>query len=503
MSFRKNEVQQMHLTDRLDTLTDRERRFLDKSWAKPFGDIIFPRIDEAKFEVLFCSDNGRPNSPVNVVVGSLLLKEMMGLNDEELVDSIILDPRFQYALHLTSCDEIPYSDRTPSRFRERLYRHMLETGEDLLKEEVERLGSVFAELLKIQGTLRRMDSVMVATSSKSMGRLELMYTCVCNVVKALVEAGRSDLLPEHYLDYTRENRNPYCYRLEKGEVQTRLEAMTQAALFLLEAAREAVGENEAYRLLVRMLGDQTEEGQLKAHHAISPHSLQNPSDADASFRRKAGENHKGYVANFVEECGELGAIITHYDYAINTHSDTEFGAEVIAALGPQEEKSVLITDGAYASEGNFEAAAANGIELVPTTLTAKEPPLIINDFVIEENVIKACPVGLIPKESAYNEKKQEVWAHFDRECCSCCVYQGECPAVLQKKRAVVKLSRTTIHRAAFVERLSSKEYKEYARKRNCKRSSKLYHFRPLKLSHFSEDFDSSLVFIWEYSTPSV
>jgi len=37
---------------------------------------------------------------------------------------------------------------------------------------------------------------------------------------------------------------------------------------------------------------------------------------------------------------------------------------------------------------------------------------------------------------------------------------------MQKKRALVKLSEATINRAAYVEKLSTEEYKEHARKRN-------------------------------------
>ena len=78
MSFRTNEHQQMSMSDRLNSLTDRERRILDKSWARPFAERIFPMIDETKFKVLYCDDNGRPNTPINIVIGSLLLKEKIG-----------------------------------------------------------------------------------------------------------------------------------------------------------------------------------------------------------------------------------------------------------------------------------------------------------------------------------------------------------------------------------------------------------------------------------------
>jgi len=423
-------------------------------------------INESKFEALYCNDNGRPNTPVNVVIGSLILKELIGLVDEELVDSVVLDPRFQYALRLTSLEEIPYSDRTPSRFRERLYRHELETGEELLKEEIERLSGEFAKLLNIHGNLKRMDSVMVSSSSKNMGRLELMYTCVSNLVKALVK-GDGGILPERLLQYAQDNNiNAVCCRLGKDEVQTRLESVTKDALEVFGLCGEAQFGYDEYRLLERMLGDQTKDGQLKPNAEISPQSLQNPSDEDATYRRKAGKAHKGYVANVVEDCGENGNIITQYDYDINLHPDSDFAAEVIEDLGAQEEKTVLITDGAYASEDNFKAAQENNIELVATTLTGQEPPRIVNEFEIDDNEIKSCPAGHAPDDCTYNEEKGMYRAHFDKATCESCPHRDECPVIMQKKRALVKLSDATINRAAYVEKLSTEKYKEYARKRN-------------------------------------
>jgi hypothetical protein len=467
MGFRTNEHQQVSMNDRLNGLTARERRVLDKSWAKPFGDRIFPMIDESKFEVLYCNDNGRPNTPVNIVIGSLILKEMAGLTDEELVDSIILDVRYQYSLRLTNYEEIPYSDRTPSRFRERLYLHEMETGEDLLKDEIERLGAEFTKILNIQGTLKRMDSIMVSTSSKNIGRLELMYTCVSNLAKAISKSGGAEILPEHLHKYAEDtNINAVCYRLCKDEVLTRLETVTKDALEIFELCGDSYGSYDEYRLLKRMLGDQTSGGQLKPSKEIDPSSLQNPSDEDATYRRKAGKAHKGYVGNVVEDCGENGNIITQYDYDVNLHSDSAFAVEVIKEIGPQEEKTVLIADGAYASEDNFEAAAGNNIELVSTTLTGQEPPRIINDFEIEGNAIKSCPAGHAPLDCEYKEDKELYRAHFDKATCEACPFREECPVIMQKKRSLIKLSTSSINRAAYIAKLSTEQYKEYARKRN-------------------------------------
>jgi hypothetical protein len=242
--------------------------------------------------------------------------------------------------------------------------------------------------------------------------------------------------------------------------------VTKDALEIFELCGESYSSYDEYRLLKRMLYDQTSDGQLKPSKEISPRSLQNPSDEDATYRHKAGKGHKGYVANVVEDCGENGNIITQYDYDVNLHSDSAFAAEVIEGLGPQEEKTVLIADGAYASEENFEAATENNIELISTTLTGQEPPKIINDFEIEDKTIKSCPAGHAPLDCEYKEDKELYRAHFDKATCEDCPFREECPVIMQKKRALVKLSTSSINRAAYVEKLSTEEYKGYARKRN-------------------------------------
>ena len=46
----------------------------------------------------------------------------------------MLDTRYQYALHTTSYEEQPLSDKTLSRFRERCYNYEATYGVDLLHD---------------------------------------------------------------------------------------------------------------------------------------------------------------------------------------------------------------------------------------------------------------------------------------------------------------------------------------------------------------------------------
>ena len=76
MSFKVNSSQQISFNDSVFSLTAREKKALDNSWAKIFADEIFPNIDEERFSVLYSSKASRPNAPVNVIIGALIIKEL-------------------------------------------------------------------------------------------------------------------------------------------------------------------------------------------------------------------------------------------------------------------------------------------------------------------------------------------------------------------------------------------------------------------------------------------
>lgn len=136
---------------------------------------IFPLIDEESFSCLYNDKASRPNTPVNVCVGALIIKELFNMIDDEMVESIAFDIRFQYVLHTTSFEEQPLSDKTLSRFRKRCYTYELTSGIDLIHETIIGLSGKIAKLMKISGQIQRMDSLMVASNIKRLTRMELLY----------------------------------------------------------------------------------------------------------------------------------------------------------------------------------------------------------------------------------------------------------------------------------------------------------------------------------------
>lgn len=104
--FKENKYTQTNfLTDSYLLASERAKRMVNQSWAGSFADFIFPSINETRFDVLYHEDNGRPNTPVNYVFGALILKEILGLTDDDLILRCHTDICFQHALHSTSWTE--------------------------------------------------------------------------------------------------------------------------------------------------------------------------------------------------------------------------------------------------------------------------------------------------------------------------------------------------------------------------------------------------------------
>lgn len=166
MSFVMNSCQQISLFDKLAFLSKRKQQMLEKSWAQAFSDHIFTRINECIFAPLYSEkSNSMPNAPVNVVVGALILKDFNNLTDEGITEACEFDFRYQYALHTTSFEDQPVSERSLSRFRSRLAAYELTTGEDLLHRCFTEMAEDMRKYMEISPSIKRMDSMMIDSTS--------------------------------------------------------------------------------------------------------------------------------------------------------------------------------------------------------------------------------------------------------------------------------------------------------------------------------------------------
>ena len=482
MSFVRNSgTQQMSLTDSTYCLTSREQRFLEKSWATYFAREIFPYIDEDIFSVLYSSNPAsRPNTPVNVLVGASIIQELLGLTDDGLLEGLLFDVRIQVALHTTSFEEQPLSDKSLQRFRRRCLDWETRTGEDLVRKCVLKLADRLAGMSGIDGSLKRMDSMMIASNIRNMSRLELLYTCVADVARSVQDKVAPEFLDGlgHYLDDADRNLVIYHNKEEKWEKKTRA-VLLDAERLLRDVPAGLRGK--AYERLGRAMREQsvtnpgTGHARLREKADGMPQGLmQNPYDEEATYRKKAGKGHIGYTGNLVEsvsldEDGKCSAsIVTDYDLQPNTYSDNQFLEDEIGKAEAGEQEAVVVADGAYADEDLREEAAKKNIRVVNTNLTGKEANPLHADIQLSEDKesIVSCPAGRTPLSCKYNGNTGNISATMDKAACEACPLRKKCGVRLLKTKATLTTTKKSVSRARQQVDRQSEQFKALARARN-------------------------------------
>ena len=469
MAFRTNENQQMSMNDQIYSLTERELRILRGSWAEDFANHIFPNLVEEPFAVLYKdNDASKPITPVNIILGLLMLKEQFGLTDEELMHQLLFNVQFQYALHTSSFNEQPINDNTLRRFRNRVSEYEEESETDLIKEAFKSLTAKISGIMGIAPSLKRVDSAMIASGCRRLSRLSIMHETLRLVARQLNNGGKATPLSEKYAETA--GQSDIGYRLKREDIPAKMEEMLQDAIVLFEEYPDEFRKSEIFTALERMINDQskmTDDGRiLKDGKEISPESMQTPHEQDATYRKKAGKDNIGFVANFVETCDGDKNLITDYDMQKNTYSDTQFCNDMLDEMpdGGGETETVIF-DGAYASTDSLETAETKNVEIVTTSLIGGMQGTFEAQFEIDdEGKITKCPAGHIPIDS--KRGKHDYQAHFEADICKNCSHCERCPGIFQKNAALIKFTDTALVKAKYAEQLETEKYQALANKRN-------------------------------------
>ena len=144
-------------------------------------------------------------------------------------------------------------------FRERATAYELVTGIDLIHTCVTALAEKIREFMDVSPDIKRMDSMMIESNIKKMGRPELLYTCLSNLVQTIRRDGSPEL-PEDlgaYADLNNRNRDVYYEQdIPRNE---RLQKVIDDASRLMPLCKDRYGHTEKYQLLLRAIGEQTKK----------------------------------------------------------------------------------------------------------------------------------------------------------------------------------------------------------------------------------------------------
>ena len=302
--FRKNNVkiEQQSLLSKEHEWSDYKLTRLQQSWAGVFRKQILPNINEDSYSVLYSDKASRPNTPVNYLVGLLIIKSIQGLSDEELLDAALYNEMVQYALGTLDYVDQPISKNMISNFRVRLYEYSKKTGIDLFENTMREINEELISLSKIDKSLNRIDSLMISSSCKRMARSELIYTVNERFIKLLNKLNKN--IDEEFKAYLEEdNSTEVLYRTKETEIGGKLTLLLNHSIKLYNDNKDDADINctEEFNQLKRLIDDQYDSTNSKPKDGkdIKPTSLQTPYDAKATYRYKY-QGNVGYVGNVVE-----------------------------------------------------------------------------------------------------------------------------------------------------------------------------------------------------------
>ena len=437
-----------------------DKRFVErlkKSWAGLFYEHVFCQIDEKLFAPLYSSDNGRPNFPINILVALEIIKHLKNFVDEVLFDAFAFDYQISYALGLRSIGELYFARRTFYDFRARLYNYTLEHPKegDAIFQQFETLVQHFIKVAQLDTDEQRMDSSQIMSNIKRAGRLALTYDVLLQGIKICP----LEILSPELKEFLEPNyKTKLLYKVKDTEALSRLERLLNLGAELTQLVKEnlELRMRPEIQVLERFLKEQTvynEERKVwlaKDDKDIAASSLQSAFDTEATYRKKAGKNHVGYVVNLAETCAEDNPvqIITHYQLESNITSDVEMGKSSLSELQETTQVEDLYLDGGYYGSELIKQAEDLGIQLHYTDMTGRNVTsnkLPYNTFSIEHfEKILSCPKLQKPLRSDFNQQSGILSAHFDLTTCTQCPLKDQCPVKFQKKDTVLRVSQKSL-----------------------------------------------------------
>ena len=376
----------------------------EESWHNVFYKEVIAPFPESIFSVLYSSKMGRPNMPVRLLVGFLILKEGHGWTDEQLFEEVVFNLQVRWALGLRNLNDKAPGESTYYDFKQSLQQYHKETGKDLLEEAFEKITAHQLKKYKINGKHFRMDAKLYNSNIATSNLVRLLSETLQLFLRDLSDLEKSWISAEH--KEVLEQLNQYssdgiAYRMTKEEKQDYIQQCGSLLLHLTEVFKDTGGVH--YPLLVRLLSEQydvvdssaeepptqdnstgstpniTQEGSdvpqedvpqvsLKDRGQINGSTLQSPHDPQAAYRKKENgssvQEIRGYSSNIGETCHPDNSfnLITTITTAPVTIQDNDYVKKSI-------EQTQRVTggvdtswmDGAYSSATNRNWLEEKGI----------------------------------------------------------------------------------------------------------------------------------------------
>jgi len=437
--FRPNETHRQQDIFGIETQLSPELwKRLRESEEYAFYEEVFCRIPEEVFAELYSDSSAtRPNTPVNVLVGALILQHANDWTFAELMDRVCFDLKVRAALGLWSLDQAPFSRATLFNFLARVRDDMAATGSNRFETAFDGLTDEQRKRFGLDSSIQRCDSTQIGSNIRDYTRIELLVEVVLRMWRVLDQA-RKEEHAERFAPYVdAKTSGHFLYRLRKSDIDQTLEQLGQLYGWMVDALKDDYGTTEIHHIVCRVFAEQftraEEKITIREAKEIGSDSLQSPDDPEATYREKDGEEFHGFVLHVAETANPENDLQLIVDLAVAPNNQDDSRILHDRLLGMHEKTPDLCelhTDAAYPSEANDRLQSERRILAVQTAIRGRvaEAPFQIDRD--EAGLLQVrCAAGhVVTSGSAAKHLKAE----FAAAHCAGCPFAAVCTA---QKRA--------------------------------------------------------------------
>jgi transposase len=353
---------------------------------------------------MYDASNGRPSLPPSLMSGVLLLQFHDDVSDEEAVQRLMFDLRWQVALNLPT-DFPGFDPSSLTYFRQRLIAHKQE------RYAFDRFVKVGREAGFIPD---RVTLLTDTTRTKGAGAVMDTYTLLrkgirkllkqCGYAAAVKQRGLSPETQRLIATYVEQDRKAQIDWTDPQQRVAQLKVLFQDAEAALELATEQIDDADVCAtgwLLVKILGDDIEsdeQGQPQIAEGTAPDRIISVTDPEMRHGRKSSaQRFDGFKAAVTTE--QSSEMIVDIQDIPAAGSDGQELMPTITRVEQHAEVTVerVIGDGAYGSGENRAACAlrpAQPVDLVAPLARPEDPEVDKSAFALDLAAQTAtCPQG--------------------------------------------------------------------------------------------------------------
>jgi len=401
--------------DNFSYLGAKRRELLSNSWAQLFQDEILRNLPVDLLHKYYSADHGRPTNELCAMMGTMILQQMHDLTDEQAVEQFCFNVQWHYALNITNSKDT--ASYVCARSIWEMRRIMTENNlyQPLFESLSDHLGRVFA----VDTSLQRLDSVHVFSNMRHLGRVRLFAATITKFLTNLKrhQKGLFAELPEEMKEKYLAKKAESVFSLVKpSDAPNTLEKLAGDLFFLVERfnGNSVVAGMTSFGLLARLMSEQCNVNEddetkqrsvaAKKNKDVASDSLQNPSDADASYDGHKGKGYQAQVAETYSKGEQEGVkplnLITHIEVEPAHTSDVH---AVEPYLDNMEKRDIVpdqaLADSLYGSDSNTCAALERGVDIISPVMggSSASDTITLADFSIDEkDVVNPLPSRLHP-----------------------------------------------------------------------------------------------------------